>query len=420
VFLEQTAANDADFRIPDERGAQPVKQPIEEGDPWGCRRHCALPLHAMSGTLEAAGLPVKVSSDAGRFLCNFAFYKSLSAAERLNVASGSRSKHASLFVHVPPFSVLPLERLVECAKAIVAEAAQAMRTGTEVYLASRNSLQRSLITAQAVIEAPDQGGDASGVGVNESGESVDVNLYGASKSSQALPREHPAVPPSSALEALLAFGFAREVCLAALAATNTRQDEPADRAAEWVFERGLEEGGDPLPATSSSSSKPLREHQPPVLGADAISYKLVVVVRSDIGMRPGKIASQACHGETSGAGSVSAPASRFNLPLPLVSPAPVPYPPAALKAFRRGVADAAVAPTVAAWQSQGEPIVVLRCDDLGHLELLRSAAAASGLPSCTVTDAGRTQVDPGTMTVLAVGPARAADVDAVTGGLKLL
>lgn len=47
-------------------------------------------------------------------------------------------------------------------------------------------------------------------------------------------------------------------------------------------------------------------------------------------------------------------------------------------------------------------------------------AEKRGLPVATVIDAGRTQVKPGSLTVLAVGPARVVDVDCVTGSLKLL
>ena len=47
-------------------------------------------------------------------------------------------------------------------------------------------------------------------------------------------------------------------------------------------------------------------------------------------------------------------------------------------------------------------------------------AAASGLPLFVVQDAGRTEVAPGSRTVLAVGPAPASRVDQVTGRLKLL
>lgn len=106
-------------------------------------------------------------------------------------------------------------------------------------------------------------------------------------------------------------------------------------------------------------------------------------------MSGGKVAAQACHG--------------------------------ALKAVRQGWESTGERQAaMAAWQAHGEPIVVLRCDDLPALEALEATAAAVGVPSARVRDAGRTQVAPGTATVLAVGPALEKAVDVVTGSLKLL
>lgn len=51
---------------------------------------------------------------------------------------------------------------------------------------------------------------------------------------------------------------------------------------------------------------------------------------------------------------------------------------------------------------------------------LESQASSLGLPTHVVRDAGRTEVEPGSITVLAVGPAPAEAIDAVTGALRLL
>ena len=56
--------------------------------------------------------------------------------------------------------------------------------------------------------------------------------------------------------------------------------------------------------------------------------------------------------------------------------------------------------------------------DATHLLELAGRARAAGLPHHAVQDAGRTEVEPGTLTVLAVaGPDEA--VDAITGDLRL-
>lgn len=51
---------------------------------------------------------------------------------------------------------------------------------------------------------------------------------------------------------------------------------------------------------------------------------------------------------------------------------------------------------------------------------LESTAFSLGLPTHVVRDVGRTEVEPGAVTVLAVGPATAELIDMVTGELRLL
>jgi len=47
-------------------------------------------------------------------------------------------------------------------------------------------------------------------------------------------------------------------------------------------------------------------------------------------------------------------------------------------------------------------------------------AKSSGLRTNVVADAGRTEVEPGTRTVGAIGPHSVAEIDAITGSLSLL
>ena len=51
---------------------------------------------------------------------------------------------------------------------------------------------------------------------------------------------------------------------------------------------------------------------------------------------------------------------------------------------------------------------------------LEKDAKKKGLITSTVFDAGRTQIAAGSRTVLAIGPDPIGEIDAVTGGLKLL
>ena len=91
------------------------------------------------------------------------------------------------------------------------------------------------------------------------------------------------------------------------------------------------------------------------------------------------------------------------------------------------VAHAAVAALVEAepdaqraWFVAGMPKVVLRAESDRELAELEARATAAGLPAALIRDAGRTVVDPGTVTCLGLGPAEPERIDALTGELKLV
>ena len=73
-----------------------------------------------------------------------------------------------------------------------------------------------------------------------------------------------------------------------------------------------------------------------------------------------------------------------------------------------------------AWYGEGQCKVVLRVSSGEELEWLRVRADALGLPTAKVEDRGLTQLEPGTVTCLGIGPAPADLVDGVTGELSLL
>ena len=113
-------------------------------------------------------------------------------------------------------------------------------------------------------------------------------------------------------------------------------------------------------------------------------FKMALVVRTDLGMSRGKIAAQAAHGAVLAIGTAGA------------------------------------ATWLCSWMTCGQPKIVLRVIDEASLLAIASAARAEGVPVSLVYDAGRTEVYAGTLTVAAVGPAPSADIDKVTGALKLL
>jgi peptidyl-tRNA hydrolase, PTH2 family len=115
-----------------------------------------------------------------------------------------------------------------------------------------------------------------------------------------------------------------------------------------------------------------------------MTVKLALIVRTDLGMGRGKIASQAAHAAV------------------------------AATLASRDSAD------FASWLRAGQPKVVLRVPTGEQLLDLIRQARSGGLPVYVVQDAGLTQVPPGTVTCCAVGPAASDRIDAVTAALSLL
>ncbi len=73
-----------------------------------------------------------------------------------------------------------------------------------------------------------------------------------------------------------------------------------------------------------------------------------------------------------------------------------------------------------AWMSSGQQKVVLKAPNTQEIEFVLARASEASLPTCTVRDAGRTQIPAGSLTVIAIGPASEVDIDEITGHLKLL
>ncbi|MBO4357440.1 MAG: peptidyl-tRNA hydrolase [Candidatus Methanomethylophilaceae archaeon] len=115
-------------------------------------------------------------------------------------------------------------------------------------------------------------------------------------------------------------------------------------------------------------------------------YKLVVLVRNDLKMGKGKIAAQAAHAAV----ECALFAEKKNR-----------------KAFD-------------AWYNSGQAKIVLRVDSMEELDEYRKIASSSGIHIAMITDAGRTQIAPGTTTCMGLGPAPVSELDRITGELKML
>ncbi|KAG9339793.1 hypothetical protein JZ751_022459 [Albula glossodonta] len=114
-------------------------------------------------------------------------------------------------------------------------------------------------------------------------------------------------------------------------------------------------------------------------------FKMTLVVRNDLKMGKGKVAAQCSHAAVS-----------------------------AYKQVLRRNPD-----LLKQWEYCGQPKVVVRTPDEESLIELLAHAKELGLPISLIQDAGRTQIAPGSRTVLGVGPGPADLVDKVTGHLKL-
>ncbi|KAL9440258.1 hypothetical protein AB3S75_019005 [Citrus x aurantiifolia] len=114
--------------------------------------------------------------------------------------------------------------------------------------------------------------------------------------------------------------------------------------------------------------------------------KLVLVVRQDLKMGSGKIASQCAHAAT-GMYAELMQSDRHLL--------------------RK-------------WEQCGQPKIVVTCKNQQEMNKLWEVAENTGLPTFVVADAGRTQVSAGSKTVLAIGPGPKYLVDSVTGKQRLL
>ncbi|EFX73896.1 hypothetical protein DAPPUDRAFT_307543 [Daphnia pulex] len=116
------------------------------------------------------------------------------------------------------------------------------------------------------------------------------------------------------------------------------------------------------------------------------TYKLVLVVRNDLKMGKGKIAAQCSHAAV-----------------------------AAYKQMKQKDQE-----ILNHWENLGQPKVVVKVDSEEELLSIAANSRSKGLPTTVIRDAGRTQIAPGSKTVLGVGPASSEMVDQVTNHLKLL
>jgi len=73
-----------------------------------------------------------------------------------------------------------------------------------------------------------------------------------------------------------------------------------------------------------------------------------------------------------------------------------------------------------AWLAEGQKKVVLKANDERTLFEIKVIAERAGISTSLIQDAGMTEIPPGTITALGLGPAKSEDLDKITGSLSLL
>ncbi|MEM2138731.1 MAG: peptidyl-tRNA hydrolase Pth2 [Candidatus Woesearchaeota archaeon] len=111
--------------------------------------------------------------------------------------------------------------------------------------------------------------------------------------------------------------------------------------------------------------------------------KQVILIRNDLKLPKGKLASQVAH--------------------------------ASVEAVLKSDKD-----IIKKWQSLGSAKIVLKVETKEDLYKYNQLAKDLGLKTALITDAGRTVIEPGTETCLGIGPDYEEKIDKITGNLKLL
>ena len=116
------------------------------------------------------------------------------------------------------------------------------------------------------------------------------------------------------------------------------------------------------------------------------NVKMVIAVRKDLDLGKGKIAAQVAHAAV----MCALKAEKYEK-----------------KLFRE-------------WISEGQKKVVIRVDNEAALIELKRKIESMGIVNELVSDAGHTQVEPGTVTCLGIGPVEEYVIEPVTGSYPLL
>ncbi|HZX44177.1 MAG TPA: peptidyl-tRNA hydrolase Pth2 [Candidatus Nanoarchaeia archaeon] len=114
-----------------------------------------------------------------------------------------------------------------------------------------------------------------------------------------------------------------------------------------------------------------------------MGYKQVILVRQDLKLPKGKLAVQVAHASST----------------------------ALIKSHKDDIKR---------WHSEGMKKAALKVENLDELLKYKQLAEDAGLITALIEDAGKTVVEPGTITCLGIGPDKEDKIDKITGSLKLV
>jgi len=109
--------------------------------------------------------------------------------------------------------------------------------------------------------------------------------------------------------------------------------------------------------------------------------KQVIVVRSDLKLSKGKLSAQVAHAAISAA---------------------------EISKFKKQ------------WFAEGQKKVVVKCEGLDDLLEIYERSKTSSIATSLIQDAGLTEIPPGTITCIGIGPDEEQKIDKITKNLKLL
>jgi pyroglutamyl-peptidase len=100
ISIETRARNAVSMLFPDASGQRTPNSVIESGGPNG--RIGRAPFSRLLGAMRAGKVPVRLSRDAGRYLCNYAYWRALERSPR--------GRPLVQFVHIPAIRRNPRPR----------------------------------------------------------------------------------------------------------------------------------------------------------------------------------------------------------------------------------------------------------------------------------------------------------------------